>query len=616
MFRFTASAPAASNNSTSSNGNNAHDDGWYVIHDGGKGGDGGLNNGARTAAAVVDDDAPDASDKSTGRLLVDGSSSSSSSSSSSKRECHVNNKIINTNNTVMAITMVVAAGVVGLLVTTCTSLLKSPSPSLSSSIGRPGMENAFPASNLVNYNTGEMIGLASTAKTHIVRDRSTSRRAGTNPAHVGVDDIGAKTTRTTMNAKKKQRQVKNKKIMKNVETGGAVDNAMEAPPLPPLLSPRPASVSKTKGPSSLSTLVLVGEDGDDSTAMNDMNLLRQQNDYLQRRIRDLEVSNSHLRQRLSKMTQERNSWKSQYNSRVEVDAKADTKVTTTCQQTEVLADKTKKELDQKDRIIQYLSSALSIKSGRNGDRSGVDTSKKHENSKSTTTVASYSDVSEDNVKDGKNAIITKPSIAMIPVLPPKQRPITSPMKALSESSSSSSSSSFPASPPESWSSRFSKSALSTFWNGTPMASTGVDSLYLWQRYLPSSISSSSSSSSPSVSSSSTNTTSYQETGTMKMKMLISKNQSQIFDQHTKGKLSMLGSLASKALAFYSKSTGLVDTLETRPQEKKDKKVTSHRSKMDSSTYDQYYQSHDHDRKNQKSVITVGSKAVMATAGPN
>jgi len=72
---------------------------------------------------------------------------------------------------------------------------------------------------------------------------------------------------------------------------------------------------------------------------------------------------------------------------------------------------------------------------------------------------------------------------------------------------------------------------------------------------------------------------------------------------------MLGSIASKALAFYSKSTGL-DMLETKLQEK----ITTQRSKMEQSMYD--HQSHHRDRKNQKSVITVGSKAVMATAGPN
>mmetsp|Transcript_26315 Transcript_26315/g.62598 ORF Transcript_26315/g.62598 Transcript_26315/m.62598 type:complete len:626 (-) Transcript_26315:294-2171(-) len=571
----------------------------------GGGGGGGTSSEAVNDDTNMEDDENDATcDTSTrGLLLVE------SSSSRCWKKCF-GNKIINTK-TVMMITMLVAAGVVGLLVNTCTSPLKASSSSSSSSfspspsIGRRGIEHTISTSNLANYNNGEKKGLLASTEIHIVRDRSS--RAGTSDnSRVGAN-VGAKTTRTTMNAKTKKQQTKNKKIMKNIEV--SIGDAVVVPKLPAA-----AAASKTKGSSS-STSVLVEED---STTTENTNLLRLLNEELHRRIRDLEVSNSHLRQRLSKMTQERNSWKSQSTANAEAAAKSATTTTTTttttnCQEEKVLADKTKNELDQKDRIIQYLSSALSIKNSKSADHSArIDTSKKNEDSKSTTTAASYNIVSEDNVKDGKNAIVTKPSIAMIPVLPPKQRPITSPMKSLSESSSSSSSSSsFPASPPESWSSRFSKSALSTFWNGAPMASTGVDSLYLWQRYLPSSMSSSSSS----ASSSSSNATSHWETGTMKQKMPMSKNQSHIFDQQPRGKLSMLGSIASKALAFYSKSTGL-DMLETQSQEKNDQKVIAQRSKMEPSMFDHYHQGHHHDHKNQKSVITVGSKAVMATAGPN
>mmetsp|Transcript_26316 Transcript_26316/g.62603 ORF Transcript_26316/g.62603 Transcript_26316/m.62603 type:complete len:632 (-) Transcript_26316:294-2189(-) len=577
---------------------------------------GGGGGGGTSSEAVNDDTNMEDDGKTSATCDTSTGGGLSVESSSSLKKCYYGNKVINTSTVMIMVTMLVAAGVVGLLVATCTRLLKSsssssslsssscspsPSPSSSSSIGRLGIEHTISTSNLAkNYNNGENNGLLAFTEIRIVRDRSS--RAGTS-----VNGVGAKTTRTTMNAKIKKQQTKNKKIMKNIEV--SIGDAVVVPKLPAA-----AAASKTKGSSS-STSVLVEED---STTTENTNLLRLLNEELHRRIRDLEVSNSHLRQRLSKMTQERNSWKSQSTANAEAAAKSATTTTTTttttnCQEEKVLADKTKNELDQKDRIIQYLSSALSIKNSKSADHSArIDTSKKNEDSKSTTTAASYNIVSEDNVKDGKNAIVTKPSIAMIPVLPPKQRPITSPMKSLSESSSSSSSSSsFPASPPESWSSRFSKSALSTFWNGAPMASTGVDSLYLWQRYLPSSMSSSSSS----ASSSSSNATSHWETGTMKQKMPMSKNQSHIFDQQPRGKLSMLGSIASKALAFYSKSTGL-DMLETQSQEKNDQKVIAQRSKMEPSMFDHYHQGHHHDHKNQKSVITVGSKAVMATAGPN
>jgi hypothetical protein len=108
---------------------------------------------------------------------------------------------------------------------------------------------------------------------------------------------------------------------------------------------------------------------------------------------------------------------------------------------------------------------------------------------------------------------------------------------------------------------------------------------------------------------STNVTSYGDTDTgssplssTTTEMMINNNHSQILSQPSKDKSSMLRSLASKALSSISGLTSFEFQNEidkTLPRQEGEPSGHQH-----------------HHAKNQKSLITIGSKAVMATAGPN